>query len=134
MADFLYTKAKEGFLSGSLAWSGTIKAILVDTGNYTPNASTHQYLSDLPSGARVAVSGALTGLTTTDGVADADDVTLNSVTGNTVEAIVLYKDTGNEATSPLIAYLDSYGGLVLTPSGSNVLITWPNTSNKIFKL
>jgi hypothetical protein len=134
MADFLYTKAKEGFLSGGLAWSGSIKAVLVDTGNYTPNAATHQYLSDIPVGARVATSGALANLTTADGVADADDVTLSSVTGATVEAIVLYKDTGDPATSPLIAYLDSYGGLVLTPSGSNVLITWPSTANKIFKL
>ena len=68
------------------------------------------------------------------GVADAADTTFTSVSGDTVEAIVLYKDTGDAATSPLIAYIDTATGLPLTPNGGDVTITWDNGANKIFKL
>ena len=37
-----------------------VRAILVDTGAYTYN-DTHEFLDDIPSGARIAVSGNLTG-------------------------------------------------------------------------
>jgi hypothetical protein len=37
--------------------------------------------------------------TVTDGVADANDVTLTAVTGDPSEALVIYKDTGTESTS-----------------------------------
>ena len=49
-------------------------------------------------------------------------------------AVVLYKDTGTESTSPLIAFIDSGTGLP-TPAGVNsIIVRWDNGSNKIFKL
>ena len=135
MSNALYDKAREGFLDGSIDWdSHTIKAVLVDTGTYTVNLGTHANLSDIPSGARIATSGALTGKTVTGGVADADDVTFTTVSGASVEAIVIYKDTGSAASSRLIAYIDTATGLPFTPNGGDVIIAWANTSNKIFKL
>ncbi len=82
----------------------------------------------------LATSGNLSGKTATDGVADASDVTVATVTGDQFEAIIVYKDTGVEATSILIAYIDDYTGLPCTPNGSNITVTFPNDSNKIFKL
>lgn len=133
MANALYDKGREAFLAGSVSWSSdTIKVALVDTGSYTVNLSTHQYLSSL-SGV-TATSGNLTTKTTAAGVADADDITFTAVSGAQSEALVIYKDTGTASTSPLIAYIDTATGLPVTPSGSDITITWDNGSNKIFKL
>ena len=70
----------------------------------------------------------------TDGVADAADVTWSSVTGDECEAIVLYKHTGTESTSRLIAYIDSATGLPVTPNGGDIKVEWDNGSDKIFQL
>jgi hypothetical protein len=56
------------------------------------------------------------------------------VTGATVEALVLYKDTGTEATSPLILYLDTATGLPFTPNSGDVTISWDNGNSRIFKI
>jgi len=67
-------------------------------------------------------------------VADAADVILSSVTGDTCEAIVIYKHTGTESTSRLIAYIDTATGLPVTPNGGDITIQWDSGANKIFKL
>lgn len=135
MANALYDKAREAFLAGDLDWdANTIKCVLVDTGAYTVDLAAHQYLSSIAAGARIATSGALAGKTVAAGVADADDVTIATVTGATVEALVIYQDTGSEATSRLIAYIDTATGLPLTPNGGNVTIAWDAGANKIFRL
>lgn len=137
MANALYDKYREAQLSGTgaVAWTAdTIKAVLVDAADYTVNLATHQYLSDIVVAGRVATSGALAGKTATAGVADANDVTFTAVTGDPSEALVLFKDTGSAATSPLIAYIDTATGLPVTPNGGDITVTWDNGANKIFKL
>lgn len=135
MANALFDKARQRFLEGQFNWTtDTIKAVLVDTGTYTPNLSAHEFLSDIGTGARISTSGSFTGKATTGGAADANDVTFTSVTGASIEAIVLYKDTGTDATSPLIAYIDTATGLPITPNGGDIIVTWDNGANKIFKL
>ena len=135
MANALFDKARQRFLEGQFNWNtDTIKAVLVDTGTYTPNLSAHEFLSDISTGARVATSGAFTGKSTAGGAADANDVTFTSVTGPSIEAIVIYKDTGTDSTSPLIAYIDTATGLPITPNGGDIIVTWDNGPNKIFKL
>ena len=101
---------------------GTVKAALVDTGTHTYSAA-HEFYSDL-SGV-VGTPQTIANTTVTAGVFDGDDVTYTAVTGNTVEAIVLYVDTGNAATSRLFAYIDtSVTGLPVTPNGGNIEIQW----------
>jgi len=135
MANALFDKARQRFLEGQFNWNtDTIKAVLVDTGTYTVNLSAHEFLSDIGTGARIATSGAFTGKATAGGAADANDVTFTSVTGASIEAIVLYKDTGTDATSPLIAFIDTATGLPITPNGGDIIVTWDNGANKIFKL
>jgi len=65
---------------------------------------------------------------------DAADVTYTAVTGDPSEAVVVYKDTGVEGTSQLIAYIDTATGLPVTPNGGDITIQWDNGINKIFKL
>lgn|SRR5574343_562956 len=135
MANALFDKARQRFLEGQFNWNtDTIKAVLVDTGTYTVNLSAHEFLSDIGTGARISTSGAFTGKVTTGGAADANDITFTSVTGASIEAIVLYKDTGTDSTSPLIAFIDTATGLPITPNGGDIIVTWDNGANKIFKL
>jgi hypothetical protein len=134
MASGLYDKGREGFLDGNIDWdTDTIKCVLVDTGTYTVNLATHTYHSDL-SGI-IATSGALASKTVTAGVANAAAVTFTAVSGASVEAIVVYKDTGVSGTSRLICYIDTASaGLPVTPNGGDITITWDTGANKIFKL
>lgn len=135
MASALYDKGRQGFLDGSIDWdTDDIRAILIDAGAYTVNLATHDNLDDIAAGARIAVSGALAGKTVVDGVADANDVTFTAVTGASVEAIVLYKHTGVESTSRLIAFIDSGTGLPVTPNGGNITVAWDAGANRVFKL
>lgn len=133
MANALYGKGREKFLTGDIAWdTDNIKVSLVDTGTYTVVIDTHEFYSDL-SGV-VADSGNLASKTVTLGVADAADVTFSSVTGSSAEALVIWKDTGVAATSPLIAYIDTATNLPVTPNGGDITVAWDSGSNKIFKL
>lgn len=135
MANALYGKGREGFLGSDIDWDAdNIKAVLVDVADYTVSIDTHDNLDDIPSGARVAISGNLASKTITLGVADAADVTLSAVTGDPCEAIVLFQDTGTESTSRLIGYIDTATGLPVTPNGGDIVISWDNGANKIFKL
>lgn len=135
MANTLYDAARKRFLESQINWmTDTMKVLLVDTGAYTPQVTTHEYLSDISSSARIAGPVVLASKSTTGGAADAADVTFTSVSGASIEAIVIYKDTGTEATSPLIAYIDTATGLPITPNGGDIIVTWDNGTNKIFKL
>ncbi|MEX5287318.1 hypothetical protein [Acinetobacter towneri] len=135
MANTLYDYARQRFLEAQINWmTDTIKVILVDTGAYTPQTGIHQYLSDIPTSARIAGPVTLTSKATTGGAADAADCTFVSVSGNSIEAIIIYADTGVEATSPLIAYIDTATGLPITPNGGDIIVTWDNGTNKIFKV
>ncbi len=135
MANALYTKYREKALQGQINWlTDNIKVVLVDSADYTVNTATHEFLSDIPSAGRVATSANLTGKTATGGVADANDVTFPSVTGDVSESLVIYKDTGTDTTSPLIAYIDTATGLAVTPNGGDITVIWPNDSGRIFSL
>jgi hypothetical protein len=135
MSNALYDLGREAFLAGDIAWdTDNIKCVLVDTADYTVNLATHQYLSDVTAGGRVATSTNLTSKTIAAGVADAADVVLSSVSGDESEAIVIYQDTGVEGTSRLIAYVDTATGLPVTPNGGDITIQWDSGANKIFKL
>jgi hypothetical protein len=136
MANALFDKGREAFLGGDLDWDAhNIKLVCVDHADDTPNVATDDFLDDIASAARVATSGNFANKTKTNGVADADDITLTSVTGDQFESIVLYNDSGGtEASKHLIAYIDTATGLPTTPSGGDIIVQWDSGANKIFKL
>jgi hypothetical protein len=134
MANALYDAGREAFLNGDIDWTNdTIRAVLVDTGTYTVNLSTHNAYDDL-SGIVGSESPAFSSKTTTAGVADAADITFTAVSGSTAEAIVIFKDTGTASTDTLIAYIDTASGLPVTPNGGDIDVAWDSGANKIFKL
>lgn len=131
--------------SSGETYGDDIKALLVNitgTGTlYTPDLTADEFLSSIASGARIATSSVLVNKTniqgTVGGTADADDVVFSLVpAGSAIEAFVLYKDTGDEATSPLIMYVDSASatGLPVTPNGGNITVSFDTGNNRIFVL
>lgn len=131
MANTLYDAARQRFLEAQINWmTDTIKVVLVSTSAYTPQTAVHQYLADVPVSSRISQIVTLTGKATTGGAADGADCTFTSVSGATINAIVIFKDTGTEATSPLIAYIDTATGLPITPNGGDITPRSLEAANK----
>lgn len=129
MASAIYPKALQSFLTQNPSIdvdTDTIKVAAVDlTADYT-YSSAHQYKSSVPSysGSTDATLASITG---TSGTMDAADLSpafaaLAQSASKTVGALVIYKDTGNAATSPLIAFIQLASAV--TPNGGDINITW----------
>lgn len=138
MANAIYPLYKQNLLAGTASYNldndtttDGVYVALVDTGTYTYSAA-HQYYSSL-SGV-VGTDQRITTPTVTSGTFDGSDVTFTSVTGNSVEALVIYrKNSGANTTWPLVAYIDTgITGLPVTPNGGNITITW--NASGIFQL
>ena len=84
-------------------------------------SSGHEFISDLAGADIIARSGALAGITITSGVIDANDITLAAVTGAAFGHLLLVKDTGADASSPLIVIFDI---ATYTPDGTDVTVVW----------
>lgn len=128
MADVIYNPAKKKILDADIDFvANTIKVMLV-TASYTPLA-THEFRSSVTNevtGTGYTAGGeTLANKTVTvvgaNGVFDADDVIWAAAT-ITARAAVLYRDTGNPATDPIIAYIDFNENKIST--ASDFRITW----------
>jgi hypothetical protein len=113
--------------------SDTIRVALV-TSTYVPDQDAHEFFSDITNevvGAGYTADGAeITTKTVTQddandqGVFNGDDVAWAAST-ITARAGIIYKDTGNPATAPLIRYVDF--GEDKTTTGTTFTITWNAT-------
>lgn len=134
MANALYALGKEKILSGAINFvSDTIKVALVK--NTYPQALTTDEFYTSISAYVVGTPQTLGAKSVALGVFDAGDATYTAVTaGDTLEGVVIYKDTGVSGTSPLIAYIDTITGFPLATNGGDITIQWDNGSYKIFSL
>ena len=125
-----YDEGLEKFTQGSINLSSdTIVARLVRTSAYT-FSQTHDFADDLP--AAIVTDVTLGSKVLSGGTFDAADAVFSSVpAGAAIDALVIFKDTGSAATSPLIAYID---GFSVTPNGGDITIQWQATSPFIFKI
>lgn len=129
MANRLYPLYKQALLgAGVNLAAGSVKAQLIDAGAYT-YSDAHQFLSSVPAGAKIGAAVSLTSKTVAAGVFDAADATFTSVpagsgSASAVEALAIYRDTGDASTSELIAYIDTASGLPFAPDGGNLTVTW----------
>lgn len=133
MANAIYPKWKEAVMQASSGSSlaGTLKAVLIDTADYTYSAA-HEFYTSASAGA-VGTPGTIGSKTYVNGLLDGADVTFSAVTGDPCEAIIIFLDTGTASTSRLVAYYDTgVTGLPVTPNGSDITITW--NASGIFQL
>lgn len=132
MANVLYVKGKEriGRAQVNLE-TANIKAALVKN-SYAQNLTTDEFYTSI-SAYVLGTPVALTGKTFASGIFDADDVSFPTIAaGDTAEAVVLFVDTGNPATSFLLFYCDTITGFPLATSGGDVDVRWDNGAYKIF--
>jgi hypothetical protein len=110
----------------------TIKVMLVGSG-YTPDIDAHDFINDVSanesSGTGYTAGGAtLAGKTWTQVDAsdlwkfDANDTSWTISSSLTARYAVIYKDTGNTATSPLIGYVNLDGTFTL--AAGTFTLTW----------
>lgn len=131
MANAAYPKFKQALLTEASANKSLDQstanvapyAVLVDTGTYTYSAS-HEFYSSL-SGI-VGTEQQITTPTVTNGLFDGDNVTFTSVSGSSVEAVVVYrKNAGANTTWRLVCYFDAgISGAPVTPNGGDITTTW----------
>lgn len=119
---FLLTAAANVSLDQNDATNGPF-CRLVDTGTYTYSAA-HDFADDVTGG--VGTDQRISTPTTSSGTFDGDDLTYTAVTGNSVEALVIYRhNSGANTTWKLVVYIDtSVTGLPVTPNGGNITVTW----------
>ena len=136
----LYNSGLGAIADGTITWAtSTVKALIVES-TYTFN-DNHVFVSDITnevtnsSGTGYARK-TLTGKTVTVDQAndrvvfDASDVIYTAVeTNETWDAVILYLDSGADATSKLIAYIEIDA---LVTNGSDASIVWASTG--IFRL
>ena len=141
MANALYPKWKTTIMKAeanseldSAEGATGVFCALVDTGTYTYSAA-HQFYSSLTGivGTDQEILTKTVG-TVAEGVFDGANLTFSSVSGNSVEALVLYRKNGGANTTwPLIAYIDTgVTGLPVTPNGGDITVTW--NASGIFSL
>lgn len=140
MANLLFPRARQGFLTGRIDWAtATIKVSLLR--GYSYNA-THQWVSDVLAAGTLVATQTLASKTDTDGVADAADVTFPTVAaGASVPHLLIYQSSAvtggaDVATSAqrIIALIDTASNLPITPNGGDINIIFDAGANRIFAL
>jgi hypothetical protein len=130
MANALATSFRSALLTADIdPIADDIRIVLVDN-TYTWNTA-HDNLDDVGAGTRIATSGNLASKTSTDGYFDSAAVTYTALTaGDTIVGFWIYKDSGAEATSKLMAWYDTNSSAVaisIATDGGDVVLT-PNAS------
>lgn len=124
--------ARQQFLSGSINWTSDTFKIVAINATYTYGTTDHN-LSDIASGERVFLSSAsLASKTATNGLAGSAPLTQAAVAaGSTIVGYWLYKSTGTESTSTLIAFYDinkdSTAVYIVTDGGDVIFTPDPDT-------
>lgn len=102
---------------------GTAKLVFMAT-TFTPSSTTHSYYSDISAsvaaGTTVVTLGSITTNIDTGNARvefDTADPSLSSITATT-NKYCIYVDTGNAATSPVIATIDIAEGTIAAVNGT----------------
>ena len=128
MANQWYPKAFNHLGAGSDLTASNIKWAAVSAG-YT-FSTAHEFVTDLGANI-VGRSGNLTSKTLGTvgaGIFDAADATFTALTGSAVTQLVMFIDSGSDATSVLLVQIDSTdcAGLPFTPTGADAPLVFPS--------
>lgn len=131
MANGLFYSYRNLVLGAGLNLSSlTIKLMFVDHADFTPDPTNtaHDFIADVTAAGRVPAIASCPALasktlgTVAVGVFDAADPTFTALSGDVVESLIAFEDSGVEATSDLLAFWDTATGLPLTPNGGDVVV------------
>lgn len=132
MANGIYNSFKNALMRGEIdLLNDEIKVGLISDSFFELDQN-HSVLSDVPA---VVAAGTLSGKIIDGAFFGADPTTVsNSAGGMYIRSFVLYREKNDPAQSELIAFFGEGAGLPLYLQGSDVLISWPNSGARIFKL
>ena len=133
MATKIYAFGLRELCNGSIDWddnTGTDIYCALTTSAFTFN-DDHDYFADVTNelsgtgytaGGNAITTRTATHDTTNDRLElDGDNVTWTGINAGTAAVAVIYKDTGTDTTSPLIAYIDIAD---TATNGSDLTIQW----------
>lgn len=124
MANTMYPKFKEALLNKLHDLdTDDFRLALIDSADETYSGAD-EFVSNIGAGSPVArMAAGLASPTIALGVFDAADPTINSVTGDTVEAVILYAYNASDSAARLACWIDASPSISFTPNGSNVTLT-----------
>lgn len=130
----IYTAARRAFLRGEIdVTSDALKAVLTVS-------SFEEDIYEFYSSVSGDILGAPASLTTvaldaTEPWVTADDIVFSDVPVSVAAGVVIWVDSGNPATSPLVAWIDRRGDtqpFALVTNGGDVTLKFP--LNRVFRL
>lgn len=127
----LFTPARQAFLTGAMDWNSMPVAMALIDSTYTFNEA-HSFFSDIPATA-IITSKHLAGEVAIQGFATAQPATFTALSSQAVASIVLFEDTGDAATSRLIAFYDE-DPLPFVPTGFDYVIAADGIFGGFFRL
>lgn len=129
---YVYNNGRHLFATGAIDWpSANARASLLN-GAYAPSPADKFY-SDIPGGA-VMKDALMESLGETNGVCFGTIPQFNAfVSPSTVVALVIYLDTGDPTSSPLIYYSDDGVGFPFQPLGFNYAVGFDQSAGGFFQ-
>lgn len=144
--DVIYPLSREFFLQGEFTWDTDTWNVFLHTDfgvDDTPDDGD-DFKDDVIVGAIVeATTEANNEIGTPSsalnkGTADGLPVTLDLVTGNLCDGLIIYREVGGSQATPatdnLLVFIEAATGLPILPNGGDITITWDTGTDKIFTL
>lgn len=133
MAKTLYPKGAEKMLRAQISFDSDVLKVALLSNAYT-YSTAHEFFADVEASV-VGTPQELTGKSTAGGVFDAADAEMGALApGKTVQAVIIYKDTGIPGTSPLLLYTTEATGFPFATSGGTLTLPWSDGAVKILSL
>lgn len=130
---FVYNNARHMFATAGINWpAASARAALLSAG-YSPSP-TDKFLSEISTGA-VMKDVAMTALGDVDGQCFGTIPEIMAfISATTVVGLVIYIDTGDPTTSPLVYYSDDGVGFPFQPLGFNYAIGFDQSAGGFFQV
>lgn len=134
--NYIPVSARSAWQRGQIdVTDGTLSAVLIaDTYTFSTG---HDFLADVPSGARAATA-VVAAPSETDGEVFGLVIFIGVPAGPTCTQLWFYMGTGSDATSRLVAYVDQYADRrpiasdPIIPNGTTIGLAWPD--NRLFAI
>lgn len=130
---FVYNNARHLFATGQINWpAASARAALLSAG-YSPSPDD-KFLSAISTGA-VMKDAAMTSLGETNGLCFGSVPEFMAfISATTVVGLVIYLDTGDPTTSPLVYYSDDGVGFPFQPLGFNYAVGFDQSTGGYFQV